>query len=465
MGIPTSQLIEAIKGHSSKFDQGSWIHPDLAIQLAQWGNKKYALQVSRYMRELHLTGKVDLQEPAKSSQELLKLQQELMLKDQILLEKTDENKKLYRSLVTIKRKQSYYKLSQGPCVYVIGDIKDEKCVCPNNQKFSKVGYEGVDINVRLQHHRTTMPGCKLHFLVYTEDSDILEKILLKRYRKMLYNTNHEWVVRVEHEKIADEAIMIVKFLKSDYKIEENIDKYNELVYLLSDVQSSFIEETEEYDETLPDSDDEKEESENVDELEENHHQDPESDEESIAGDENEPNVYSPKGTRKCEECGEIKALTLENFQNFGNGFRKYCRLCGPEALKEKLKITINEKYHVDLPVDLEYHEVKPGTKTKICSGCKRVLSVDDFHKNKSRADGYEYLCVNCSSKRKHPGATFRYTTKKPEMTSEQLYCPRCKNIKLKTEFRKHSTRPSGHQAYCNPCANEITRLHRSPKDN
>ena len=108
----------------------------------------------------------------------------------------------------------------------------------------------------------------------------------------------------------------------------------------------------------------------------------------IAGDENEPNVYSPKGTRKCEECGEIKALTLENFQNFGNGFRKYCRLCGPEALKEKMKITINQKYHVDLPVDLEYHEVKPGTKTKICSGCKRVLSVDDFHKNKSRADGY-----------------------------------------------------------------------------
>ena len=36
VGIPTSQLIDSKKGNTSKFSQGSWIHPDLAVQLAQW---------------------------------------------------------------------------------------------------------------------------------------------------------------------------------------------------------------------------------------------------------------------------------------------------------------------------------------------------------------------------------------------------------------------------------------------
>ena len=34
VGIPTSQLIDSKKGNTSKFSQGSWIHPDLAVQLA-----------------------------------------------------------------------------------------------------------------------------------------------------------------------------------------------------------------------------------------------------------------------------------------------------------------------------------------------------------------------------------------------------------------------------------------------
>ena len=36
MGIPISALIDIKKGGNNKHNQGSWIHPDLAIQLAQW---------------------------------------------------------------------------------------------------------------------------------------------------------------------------------------------------------------------------------------------------------------------------------------------------------------------------------------------------------------------------------------------------------------------------------------------
>lgn len=36
---------------------GTWLHPDLAIQLAQWCSKPFAIQVSRWIREWMTTGK------------------------------------------------------------------------------------------------------------------------------------------------------------------------------------------------------------------------------------------------------------------------------------------------------------------------------------------------------------------------------------------------------------------------
>ena len=43
---------------------GSWLHPDLAIQLAQWCNKRFAIQVSRWIREWLTTGQVPIDSDA-----------------------------------------------------------------------------------------------------------------------------------------------------------------------------------------------------------------------------------------------------------------------------------------------------------------------------------------------------------------------------------------------------------------
>lgn len=40
---------------------GTWLHPDLAIQLAQWCSKPFAIQVSRWIREWLTTGKNPLE--------------------------------------------------------------------------------------------------------------------------------------------------------------------------------------------------------------------------------------------------------------------------------------------------------------------------------------------------------------------------------------------------------------------
>lgn len=56
MGIPIESLVESTTGRHG----GTYIHPDLAVQLAQWCNPMFAVQVSRWIRELMATGRVEL---------------------------------------------------------------------------------------------------------------------------------------------------------------------------------------------------------------------------------------------------------------------------------------------------------------------------------------------------------------------------------------------------------------------
>lgn len=55
-GIPTDAVVELKSGRSG----GTWVHPDIAIHLAQWCSPRFAVQVSRWVRELLATGRVDL---------------------------------------------------------------------------------------------------------------------------------------------------------------------------------------------------------------------------------------------------------------------------------------------------------------------------------------------------------------------------------------------------------------------
>lgn len=54
MGIPMSELIQSLRGGSGP--QGTWVHPDVAIHLAQWLSPKFAVAVSRWVRDWLATG-------------------------------------------------------------------------------------------------------------------------------------------------------------------------------------------------------------------------------------------------------------------------------------------------------------------------------------------------------------------------------------------------------------------------
>ena len=49
-GRPLSALIQQFRGHPSEL-QGTWVHPDVAIHLAQWLSPEFAVKVSQWVRE------------------------------------------------------------------------------------------------------------------------------------------------------------------------------------------------------------------------------------------------------------------------------------------------------------------------------------------------------------------------------------------------------------------------------
>ena len=51
MGIPISQLIQVLRPGGDGSGQGTWVHPDVAIHLAQWLSPKFAVMVTKWVRE------------------------------------------------------------------------------------------------------------------------------------------------------------------------------------------------------------------------------------------------------------------------------------------------------------------------------------------------------------------------------------------------------------------------------
>jgi hypothetical protein len=55
MGIPISVLVQSVKGGAGA--QGTWVHPHVALHLAQWLSAKFAVQVSKWVHDW-MTGKL-----------------------------------------------------------------------------------------------------------------------------------------------------------------------------------------------------------------------------------------------------------------------------------------------------------------------------------------------------------------------------------------------------------------------
>ena len=49
IGIPISKLVQVIRGRGDTVEQGTWVHPQVAINLGQWLSPTFAVQVTKWV--------------------------------------------------------------------------------------------------------------------------------------------------------------------------------------------------------------------------------------------------------------------------------------------------------------------------------------------------------------------------------------------------------------------------------
>jgi hypothetical protein len=199
------KVIDIKKGGNNKQNQGSWIHPDLAVHLAMWISPSFGIQVSGWVRELSSQGYVIVNNENE--------------KDKIIKEKNEEIEYIQNKHNKILEKREHHKFKKGPIFYIISD-GDSKSI-----KF-KPGIDGVSVNERLRQHKSTEPATKLEYLIYTKDNDILEKSILKRYKVKRTYQNHEWIFNMSKEHIINSVKILLDFLNIEYTEETDLTQYN-----------------------------------------------------------------------------------------------------------------------------------------------------------------------------------------------------------------------------------------------
>ena len=102
------QLVEIYKGNTSKYNQGTWIHPDLGIQLAKWCSSNFSLQVSKWQEQFMI--------------EIEKKTEEYIIE---IGKKTEENQDLANKFVRLQKRETF---PDNNVVYIVtnDEIKKER---------------------------------------------------------------------------------------------------------------------------------------------------------------------------------------------------------------------------------------------------------------------------------------------------------------------------------------------------
>ena len=119
----------------------------------------------------------------------------------------------------LRMKRNYHKFKKGNCVYIVTDRWREK-------DYLKIGYTN-NINARLRTYRTSMPDCKINFLVYLTEHKLLESCLKNMFSDKMVQKNHEYVLDVEEKTLVKSITSLVKYLKMDATYEDKLALYNE----------------------------------------------------------------------------------------------------------------------------------------------------------------------------------------------------------------------------------------------
>jgi hypothetical protein len=357
--------LEVHKGNTLKYTQGTWIHPDLGINLAQWCCASFADQVSKWIRELIFTGTVEigkeksnddinaaLLQRLKEAEAQVEEQKKRAEEAENLVVAYDRNHKVmetkYRRIhlnhQAYLRRKELYRLKEGPCVYII-DMK--KYHDEEEQHRYKIGQTG-DITNRVSGFRTSSPFCKVIFVLYTDNNVDLEKTMKIKYEEHLLPNNSEFVTGVSKETMIEHLLQVADIMNLRYTIEsdDELRKFNRHLITVEEI--------------------------NDDEI-------------------------LPTGLKRCggfrHKTEEERMRPLTEFfkqKSHKDGVARLCKECYLVGVygdnrKRRKKVVIPQ--------------FDPTTH-KWCNRCENVKEYKDFMKDKSTKDGHNANCKACKLEQK-----------------------------------------------------------------
>lgn len=177
--------IELYTTGNAKYRAGTYVHPLVAINIAQWASPKFEVRIITWIYELFLNdGKVDLYE----SNNILKLE-ELRVKS--LIHEHEELKKKYYKLEVryekLKEKKIRHQFKVGNCFYIVRDVENKN----NVYKFGQTS----NFTNRLTTLRTSSPRMIVERLIYIEKYKEFEDCVKQYFRDNghLRFSNREYV--------------------------------------------------------------------------------------------------------------------------------------------------------------------------------------------------------------------------------------------------------------------------------
>ena len=453
-GIEISRVIKG--GNVSLQNSGTYYPMDIAIQIAQWVDPYFAIQVSRWTRELLLFGSVTLGQE-KSSQELEnKFQEQIKVLTQEKEKLSQEHSKLVLNHEKLLKRRNRTDYETGNVVYIISHEAFSIAYKCNYFKFGKSTQKGDETRAcfkqRLSTYNTGAPvNYNVHYLLYVDNNALIEEIIKEKFSKQLDPLNKEWIKELSLETIILFIQSLMELMNISYK-EVMLDP---VVYVSTDKKSIELVETVEFETDTLDKPDFSKILEEIDKYtdkklrvllkEYNLTQSGLKDDKK-----NRLKNHILKGcTSVCEKCDENKELTELNFRKTQIGFVKVCLECE----KKECEKTLLYRKHV-------HTEITQGVKTKVCPGCKTEKIYDDFHKNKGNRDGLVSRCKNCESSRKSVVVNVALKKVAPKVELGKKWCPKCEKIKENCNFRNAVSRPDGLQHSCKECENETMRRNR-----
>ena len=460
IGIPMDKLIKYNTGSNS--ERANWGHPQVAINIAQWISPEFDVQVSKWVFELMVTGKVELGKE-KSNEEL----------NDKYLKLSQDHSKLLENHNRLLKRRNRVDYETGNVIYIISHEAFTMCYNTDYYKFGKSTQKKDESKAcfkdRLSTYNTGAPvNYKVHYLLYVDNNALIEETIKEKFNKQLDPSNKEWIKGISLETIISFIQSLMELMNVPCKkvmLDPVVRCTNqpliELVELVDDSDSEEIV----YEESEEEEEDEKE---------------PELSEPDYSKILAEIDKYTDRKLREvlkennlsqsglkevkkdrlknhilkggisiCEKCSGNKELNELNFRRTQIGFVKVCLECEKKECKKTVL------YRKDVHTTITH-----GAKTKVCTGCKIEKVYDDFHKNKANRDGLVSRCKNCESNRKSGTVRVALKKKVPKVDTGYKWCPKCEKTKENVNFRRALSRPDGLQHSCKECENETRRRNR-----